>query len=142
MIRNQRNQHSIVQGAAAGALAGAIALSAGLANAADQYGSQDAGQEDTGRRIGIGAASVGLTLLYAPVKLTYSALGVMFGGIAYGLSGGDDDVLHAVVTPAIRGDYVVFPEHVRREQKLEFFGRDPAYREEVIVDSMIVEEIY
>jgi hypothetical protein len=141
VIRKQRNQHSIVQGAAAGALAVAIALSAGLANAADQYGSQDTSQ-DTGKRIGIGAASVGLTLLYAPVKLTYSALGVMFGGIAYGLSGGDDDVLHAVVTPAIRGDYVVFPEHVRREQKLEFFGRDPAYREEVIVDSMIVEEIY
>jgi hypothetical protein len=141
VIRNQRNLHSIVQGAAAGMLAVAIALSAGLANAADEYGSQSGGQ-DTGNRIGISAASVGLTLLYAPVKMTYSALGMVFGGIAYGLSGGDDDVLHAVVTPAIRGDYVVFPEHIRREQNLEFFGRDPAFREERIVDSMVVEEIY
>lgn len=141
MIRTQRNLHPIARGAAAGMLAVAMAMSAGLANAADTYGSQDGGQ-DKANRVGISAAAVGLSLLYAPVKITYSALGVMFGGIAYGLSGGDQEVLHAVVTPAIRGDYLVFPEHIRREQDIEFFGRDPAYREEVIVDSTIVEEIY
>jgi hypothetical protein len=127
--------------AAAGLLAVAMVMSAGLANAGDAYGDRDTGQTK-GQRIGIGAASAGLTLLYAPVKMTYSALGIVFGGIAYGLSGGDDDVLRAVVTPAIHGDYVVFPEHVRREEGIEFFGRDPAYREDQIVDSAVVEEVY
>lgn len=98
--------------------------------------------ESPSREIGINAASAGLTLLYAPVKMTYSALGLVFGGIAYGLSGGDSDVLSAVVTPAVYGDYAVFPSHLRGQQKLEFIGRDPAYREQKVVDTTIVEEVY
>lgn len=96
---------------------------------------------DEASEIGINAASAGLTLLYGPLKLTYSALGLVFGGIAYGLSGGDSDVFKAVVTPAVRGDYIVTPKHVRQEESLEFVGRDPAYREEV-VDVGVYEEIY
>lgn len=121
-------------------MAGLIALSVGLTTASDAYGSPD--DRDERSEIGVNAASAALTLLYGPVKLTYSALGIVFGGIAYGLSGGDSDVLHAVVTPAIHGDYIVFPKHVRRERDIEFFGRDPAYRPEETVDSAIFEEIY
>ncbi len=141
MIRVRRKLQSVAQRAAGGVLVGLIAVSVGLTTVSDAYGSPDASDERS-REIGVNAASAALTLLYGPVKLTYSALGIVFGGIAYGLSGGDSDVLHAVVTPAIHGDYIVFPKHVRREQDIEFFGRDPAYRPEEIVDSAIFEEIY
>ena len=77
---------------------------------------------------GIGALSALSTLVYGPVKIVYATTGLLIGGIAWGLSGGDPDVLAAVVTSAVRGDYVVTPAHMRMERSLEFFGQDPAYR--------------
>ena len=76
----------------------------------------------------IGAAAALATLIYGPIKITYAALGLVFGGVAYGLSGGDSDVLEAVVTPAVRGDYVVTPANVRMNRSIEFFGREPEFR--------------
>ena len=78
---------------------------------------------------GIGAVAALSTLLYGPLKLTYATLGLLIGGSAWGLSGGDQQVLEAVVTPAVRGDYVVTPQHIRMERSLEFYGRDPQYSE-------------
>jgi hypothetical protein len=77
---------------------------------------------------GIGVVAALGTLVYGPVKIVYAALGLVFGGAAWGLSGGDNEVLNAVVTPSVRGDYVLTPEHIRMERSIEFFGRDPAYR--------------
>jgi len=77
-------------------------------------------------------------LVYGPVKMAYSILGVVFGGIAWGLSGGDTEVMTAVITPAVRGDYVVTPSHLRGEEHLEFIGRQPEYREDMVV----LEEVY
>ena len=37
-------------------------------------------------------------------------------------------MLKAVVTPAVRGDYVVTPALLRGERPIEFFGKDPEYR--------------
>jgi hypothetical protein len=88
-------------------------------------------EQDSGlsNEAGIGALSALSTLLYGPVKLTYATLGLMIGGAAWGLSGGDPQVLDSVVTAAVRGDYVVTPEHIRMERGLEFYGRAPRYRE-------------
>jgi hypothetical protein len=77
---------------------------------------------------GIGAVAALSTLIYGPVKLTYAILGMFVGGSAWALSGGDQQVLEAVVTPALRGDYVVTPEHIRMERSIEFYGRDPSSR--------------
>ena len=77
---------------------------------------------------GLGAVSAISSLIYGPIKLTYCVLGLVFGGMAYGLSGGDSDVLDAVITPAVRGDYVITPSVIRGERSLEFLGRDPNYR--------------
>jgi len=77
---------------------------------------------------GLGAVAALSSLIYGPIKVTYCVLGVVFGGMAYGLSGGDSDVLSAVVTPAVRGDYVITPSVIRGERSLEFIGRDPDYR--------------
>jgi hypothetical protein len=87
---------------------------------------------------GTGVASAIASLVYGPAKISYSVLGVVFGGLAWGLSGGDTEVLTAVVSPAIRGDYVITPSHIRGERPVEFVGRRPEYRE----DTVVLEEIY
>lgn len=86
-----------------------------------------AAEETVAREGGWGALAAVGTLLYSPAKVLYAGCGLIFGGIAWGLSGGDSDVLEAVITPAVRGDYVLVPAHVRGERRVEFFGRDPRY---------------
>jgi hypothetical protein len=88
-----------------------------------------AAADDLANDAGMGALAGFSTLIYAPVKLVYATAGVLFGGIAWGLSGGDNDVMMAVMVPAVRGDYVITPQHLRMEESIEFFGRDPEYRE-------------
>ena len=84
-------------------------------------------EESTAQEGGWGVVAGLGTLLYSPVKVVYAGCGLLFGGIAWGLSGGDHDVFDAVVTPAVRGDYVLQPAHIRGQKPLEFFGRDPHY---------------
>ena len=78
---------------------------------------------DTRSEAGWGVGSALASLVYVPAKVAYAAAGAVFGGIAWGLSGGNAEILGAVVTPAVRGDYVVTPAHLRRERPLEFVGR-------------------
>lgn len=92
--------------------------------------------ESMGSEAGIGAGAAICSLVYGPVKIVYATLGLVFGGMAWALSGGDADVLDAVVTPAVRGDYVVTPSILRGERPLEFIGRRPGYEE----DEAVVEE--
>ncbi len=87
---------------------------------------------------GTGAAAAISSLVYGPVKIVYAVLGLVFGGFAWGLSGGDTEVMTAVVSPAVRGDYVVTPSHIRGEERLQFIGRRPDYFEETVV----LEEVY
>ena len=89
--------------------------------------------ESQAAEAGIGSAAALTSLIYGPVKVTYATLGLVIGGIAWGLSGGDSDVMNAIITPAVRGDYVVTPDMLRGRDDLEFFGRDPAYRPEADV---------
>ncbi len=118
-------------------LAGILAfyLAPGVATADDSISNE----------AGIGALSAVSSLIYGPVKIVYATIGMVIGGIAWGLSGGDSDVLTAVVTPAVRGDYVVTPAHVRFERSLEFFGQDPAYRVSrtaMLEDDLLIEDDY
>ena len=78
---------------------------------------------------GLGAASAVASLIYAPIKLCYAIGGLVVGSMAWAFSGGDADVASVVFTPSVRGDYVVTREHLRGERPLEFFGRDPNYRQ-------------
>ena len=84
-----------------------------------------ANEPGLGSEAGVGAVSALASIIYGPVKIVYAGLGLIVGGIAWGLAGGDGEVMSAVVTPAVRGDYVVTPEHLRGERPLEFIGRDP-----------------
>jgi hypothetical protein len=96
---------------------------------ATAFAAGPAAADDLANDAGMGALAGFSTLIYAPVKLVYATCGVLFGGIAWGLSGGDNDVMMAVMVPAVRGDYVITPAHLRMEESIEFFGRDPEYRE-------------
>jgi hypothetical protein len=86
-------------------------------------------EESATSEAGVGALSAVSSLIYGPAKILYALTGTLIGGMAWGLSGGDSQVLHAVVSPAVRGDYVVTPEHIRMEKQVEFFGQEPQYRE-------------
>ena len=120
-------RHRVGAAFVCGALA--VALSAAPARAAN-----DLAQEG-----GTGALAALATLVYGPVKIVYAAGGLLFGGLAYGLSGGDAKVLHSVLTPAIRGDYIVTPDVLRGNDTLRFLGRDPRYNDE---DFVAVEDVY
>lgn len=104
------------------ALAGIAAL--GIAGAPQGARADDS----TTSEAGMGALAALSTLLYGPAKIVYATGGLIVGGFAWALSGGDGDVLHAVLTPSVRGDYVVTPDHLTGNRTLEFFGRDPRYR--------------
>ena len=118
----------------------AIAIQPGVAVAEESAASEG----------GWGALAAVSSLLYGPVKVVYAAAGLIFGGIAWGVSGGDSDVLAAVVTPAVRGDYVITPSHIRGDRSLEFIGRSPGYRQmdvaagssPVVQRDYLVEEAY
>jgi hypothetical protein len=82
---------------------------------------------------GFGALAAVSTLLYGPLKIVYATGGLVVGSFAWALSGGDAEVMRAVITPSVRGDYVVTPDHLRGDRTLEFFGREPYRRAEAIV---------
>lgn len=83
--------------------------------------------DNTASNAGMGAASALCSLVYGPAKVVYATLGLVMGGMAWGLSGGDSDVMDAVLLPAVRGDYVVTPANLRGERELEFIGHRPGY---------------
>lgn len=75
---------------------------------------------------GLGVGSVFATLIYGPVKVVYATLGSLTGGFAYLLTGGRLDVPREIIQPAVRGDYVVTPEHLTFNQPLLFVGKERA----------------
>ena len=82
-------------------------------------------ERNAGMTFVLGAGSVLSTLVYGTVKTVYAVLGTVTGGLAFVCTGGRSDVARAIIQPAIRGDYVVTPEHLTAEKELVFAGRDP-----------------
>jgi hypothetical protein len=63
------------------------------------------------------------TIVYSPLKLAYAASGLVVGGMAWVWSFGNKRVTRPIFRAALRGDYVVTPEHLTGERRLEFIGR-------------------
>ena len=63
------------------------------------------------------------TLLYTPLKVAYAASAIPLGGLVYLWSVGDAEMTGRVIGRATAGDYVVTPEHLKRERRLVFMGR-------------------
>jgi hypothetical protein len=77
---------------------------------------------------GLGVAAGLISVFYAPAKVLYAAGGGLVAGLAYVVSAGDKQITDPILTPALRGDYVVTPAHLRGERQLEFVGREPEDR--------------
>jgi len=82
--------------------------------------------DNPGADFGLGLGSFVTSLIYAPVKLVYATGGVIFGGFGWVLSGGDTETAKSIIDPAVRGDYIVTPDILRGNRKLEFFGERSA----------------
>lgn len=80
----------------------------------------------TAEDFGYGVGSVLSSLFYSPLKLTYAGLGLLTGGMGFVLSAGNADVANNIINPAVRGNYVVTPSHLKGEEALIFVGPPPA----------------
>ena len=104
-------------------------LALGLALALVSASAHAAGSDEgLGHEAGMGLAAAAFTLVYGPAKIVYATAGSMIAGLAWAFSGGDADVARPILTAALRGDYVITPDHIRGKRPIEFVGRDPADR--------------
>src|SRR5262245_12452107 len=71
---------------------------------------------------GWGSLTVLANVVYMPVKVVYSALGGVTGGLAYALTGGDMDTAKNVWVTAMGGTYVLTPNMLRGEDAVAFSG--------------------
>jgi hypothetical protein len=76
--------------------------------------------------LGLGAGSALATLFYTPAKVLYAGFGLLTGGAAYVVTGGNSTVANRILTPSLRGTYVITPRHLTGEERVEFVGRAPA----------------
>ncbi len=74
---------------------------------------------------GYGFGSVVANIFYIPAKVTYAGLGLITGGLGYVLSAGRADVANNIIYPAVRGDYVITPSHLKGEKPVVFIGAPP-----------------
>lgn len=107
-----------------GVFSAALALGAALSATPVHADEANSGQTVDGEA-GLGIAAGVVSLVYTPAKVLYALGGGAVAGMAYLASAGDQDVTEPILTPSLRGDYVVTPEHLKGERSLEFFGRNP-----------------
>ncbi len=67
-------------------------------------------------------ASGALSLLYAPIKVTYAMLGGFFGGFAYVLTAGNEPVAQTVWDASLNGDYWLTAKHLQGQEAIHFKG--------------------
>ena len=81
--------------------------------------------ENLGEEAGYGVGSVLANVFYMPAKITYAGLGLLTGGLGYIMSAGRADVANNIIYPAIRGNYVVTPSHLKGTEPIYFVGAPP-----------------
>jgi len=85
----------------------------------------DQAAEPVGQEAGYGVGAALASVFYIPAKVTYAGLGLLTGGIGYVLSGGRADVANNIIYPAVRGNYVVTPSHLKGTEPIYFVGAAP-----------------
>jgi hypothetical protein len=71
---------------------------------------------------GVGAGAFLATTVYGPLKTAFALGGGVVSGLAWVVSGGDDDVARTILARAATGDYVVTPSHLEGGQQLAILG--------------------
>jgi hypothetical protein len=87
--------------------------------------SNQAAEEPVGEEAGYGVGAALASVFYIPAKVTYAGLGLLTGGLGYVLSGGRADVANNIIYPAVRGNYVVTPSHLKGTEPIYFVGAPP-----------------
>jgi hypothetical protein len=85
---------------------------------------------EVSREGGLGAAAAISSLVYGPVKVLYALGGLVIGSFAWAFTAGDTEVASMVFTRSLRGTYVITPEILVGDERLEFIGRDSHERAE------------
>ena len=81
--------------------------------------------EPVGQEAGYGVGAALASVFYIPAKVTYAGLGLLTGGLGYVLTGGRADVANNIIYPAIGGNYVVTPNHLKGAEPIYFVGPAP-----------------
>jgi hypothetical protein len=84
-----------------------------------------AAEEPVSEELGYGFGAALASVFYIPAKVTYAGLGLLTGGLGYVLTGGRADVANNIIYPAVRGNYVVTPNHLKGTEPIYFVGAAP-----------------
>jgi hypothetical protein len=84
-----------------------------------------AAQEPVSEELGYGVGAALASIFYIPAKVTYAGLGLLTGGLGYVFSGGRADVANNIIYPAVKGNYVVTPNHIKGTEPIYFVGAAP-----------------
>jgi hypothetical protein len=82
-----------------------------------------AGPRSTGAEAGLGLASFFASLPYGAAKVLWAATGTLGAGLAWCITGGDSDPAKKIMDGAVRGDYILTPDHLTGKDSIEFIGR-------------------
>jgi hypothetical protein len=82
-------------------------------------------EQPVGEEAGYGVGAALASVFYIPAKVTYAGLGLITGGLGYILTGGRADVANNIIYPAVRGNYVVTPSHLKGTEPIYFVGAPP-----------------
>jgi hypothetical protein len=82
-------------------------------------------EQSVSEEAGYGVGSALANVFYIPAKVTYAGLGLLTGGLGFVLSGGRSDVANNIIYPAVRGNYVVTPSHLKGSEPIYFVGAPP-----------------
>jgi len=84
-----------------------------------------AAEEPVTEEMGYGVGAALASVFYIPAKVTYAGLGLLTGGLGFVLTGGRADVANNIIYPAVRGNYVVTPSHLKGTEPIYFVGASP-----------------
>jgi hypothetical protein len=96
-----------------------LGLAPGTAMSGESAGG--AGEEDMATTAALVTGTF-LNIVYFPAKVIYAAGGTLAGGLSWIFSGGNEEVAMGVIEPAVGGDYVITPSHLRGDKQLVFVG--------------------
>ena len=82
-------------------------------------------EEPVSSEAGYGVGAALASLFYIPAKVTYAGLGLLTGGLGWVFSGGRADVANNIIYPAVGGNYVVTPSHLKGTEPIYFVGAPP-----------------
>jgi hypothetical protein len=108
-----------------------IALALLVGTMAAPLGAQTTGQiaepveEPLTSEAGYGVGAALASVLYIPAKVTYAGLGLLTGGLGWVLTGGRTDIANSIIYPAVGGNYVVTPNHLKGTEPIYFVGAPP-----------------